>query len=151
MHLTMRFIGEVDGVTFSEVGAALEDLSFAPFRLALRDFGCFCSGRVPRVVWVGVDDGGMLARLHEKIESRLRRIGLPPENRKFKPHLTLARLKATPLGKVTAFLGAHALFGSQTFTVDRFELYSSQLGAAGAIHRVEAIYPLDNSRRRGRP
>ncbi len=140
MHLTLRFIGEVNGTTGQDIINALRDVSFSTFNLHLRGVGCFRKGRAPKVIWAGVDDRIPLERLHGKIEAVLQRVGVTPEKRKFWPHVTLARLKGAHMTKVADFLGNHALFETQPFSVGGFNLFSSQLGAAGALHTVEAAY-----------
>ena len=67
---------------------------------------------------------------------------LEPEGRKFSPHITLARLKNSPIHKVANFLAGNGLFSQEPFQVNDFKLYSSTLTPKGAIHRVEKVYPL---------
>lgn len=141
-HLTLRFIGEVDNGVFADVADSLADVHVPPFALHLSGVGHFPPRGAPRVLWAGVADGAPLARLHDKIERRLQSLGLDPDGRKFHPHVTLARLKRAPIERVKGFLGAHADFASETVTLDAFHLYSSRLGAAGAVHRIEASYAL---------
>jgi len=83
-----------------------------------------------------------LVHLQRKIETALQRIGLPAEERKFSPHVTLARLRASPREKVVQFLTHHALFSSGPFQVDHFVLFSSHLGSGGSVYHAERIYPL---------
>ena len=90
-----------------------------------------------------VEAGDGLIRLHGLIESRLRRLGLAPEGRKFAAHVTLARLKGTPVNQLGDYLIAHGDFISETIPVSHFYLYSSVLRPKGALHRIEARYPLD--------
>ena len=86
-----------------------------------------------------------LTRLHDKVEKATARAGLSPKRRKFKPHVTLARLSSCPEAKLQSFLTAHALYRSDAFTVDRFTLYSSFLSASGAIYRPEVDYDLERA------
>ena len=70
-------------------------------------------------------------------------IGVEPERRKFAPHITLARFKrGVPAARVAEFLSLNALFKSAPFVVTQFHLYSSLLRPEGALHRIEASYPL---------
>ncbi|MFQ5985365.1 MAG: RNA 2',3'-cyclic phosphodiesterase [Alphaproteobacteria bacterium] len=144
-HLSLRFIGEVDGGLFEDVAEALKQVSGPPLRLALRGVGHFESGRVPRVLWVGVDGDDALVRLQAKIERRLQRLGIEPESRRYSPHVTLARLKESNRARVGAFLAQHQPFATEPFTVDAFHLFSSQLGRQGAIYRIEASYALEEA------
>ncbi len=142
LHLTLRFIGEVDGGMFRDIRAGLSEIVVAPFSLQLDGVGFFPPRGRPRVVWVGLRQSNELQRLRNRLESCLVGLGLEPEKRKFAPHITLARLKNTPPVKVGRFLENHNLFLSRPWTVDEFFLYSSRLGRNGAIHRIEAGYPL---------
>ena len=142
LHLTLRFIGEVDNEVFADVAGALAAVSVAPFPLRLSGVGHFPPRGAPKVLWAGVEDGESAALLHRKIEARLRGPGLPPDRRKFSPHVTLARLKATPIGRVRDFLAVNGSFASEAFPVSDFHLYSSRLASGGAVHRLEASYAL---------
>jgi len=142
IHLTVRFIGEVDGLVFDDVLAALESVRLAPFALALRGVGHFPPRGEPRILWAGLERSDALRALHDRIESAVVRAGVEPERRKFAPHVTLARLRGTPPRAVGSFVAMNGLFRSEPFTVDAFHLYSSNLSAKRAVHRVEATYPL---------
>ena len=142
LHLTLRFIGEVDNEIFADVAEALATASVAPFPLRLSGVGHFPPRGAPKVLWAGVEDGESAARLHRIIEARLRDLGLPPDGRRFSPHVTFARLKATPIGRVRDFLAINGPFATEGFPVSEFHLYSSRLGSGGAIHRIEASYAL---------
>ena len=70
-------------------------------------------------------------------------MGLEAEERKFKPHVTLARLRASPVGRVMDYLADHALYASVPFEVNNFILYSSKLAPGGSLYRAEKSYRLD--------
>ncbi len=141
-HLTLRFIGEVDGGAFADIAQGLGDVACPSFSLKLDGIGHFPPRGRPRVLWVGAlaDDG--LTRLHGQIENRLRHMGIEPEGRKFTPHVTLARLKETPARRLGDYIVSHGDFITETIPISEFYLYSSVLGAKGAIHSIEASYPL---------
>ena len=141
LHLTLRFIGEVDGIQAADIDDALNGISAPGFALELHSVGSF-GGRDPRQLWAGVRPSEALMHLQRKIETVLQRIGLAPEPRKFTPHVTLARLRASPRAKVIEYLSAHALYASQPFDVNAFELYSSTLTQNGSLYRIERNYPL---------
>jgi 2'-5' RNA ligase len=143
MHLTLRFIGEVDGVRAEDITAALAEVRGAPFALTLRGVGNFEQGRTPTAIWVGVVEREAVVRLHEKVERQLGLIGFAPEPRKFHPHVTLARLKGAWRDRVAQFLALRHGFAAEPFTVESFHLFSSHRGTGGAVYRVEASYPLD--------
>ena len=142
LHLTVRFIGDVDGTLFHDIINILEEVNIPPFDLQLKGVGHFPPRGAPRVLWVGLDKSELLQLLRNKIETTLLKIGLKHEKRKFSPHITLARLKNTHLQKVANFLSGNGLFSQEPFQVDDFKLYSSILTRKGAIHRVERVYPL---------
>ncbi len=143
IHLTLRFIGDVDGATYDDVRLALARAGNAPaFDLQLDGVGNFGEGRRARAIWAGLLDSAPLVALQARIESVLVRTGLEPEQRKFKPHVTLARLKSPDMERVRRFLGENAMFRSAPFHVDAFHLYSSQLSHGGAIYRIEETYEL---------
>ena len=142
LHLTLRFIGEVDNLQLDDIGHALARVRGPEFEMTLDSVGQFESRRQPRVLWVGVAPNEPLVRLHDAVESALVRVGLEPEGRKFSPHITLARLKAAPRRKMASFVADHALFRAGPFPVTSFTLFSSFLARNGAIHRVENEYPL---------
>lgn len=141
MHLTLRFIGEVNGAVAHDIDDALSGIRAPVFSMELSGVGEF-GGNNPRALWVGVRGNDALLHLQKKIETALQRFGLEPERRKFSPHITLARLKATSRGHVMDFLTDHALFANGPFEVKHFVLFSSHLGATGSIYRAERIYTL---------
>jgi 2'-5' RNA ligase len=140
-HLTLRFIGEVSETTASDIDGVLEGLNGQGFTLTLKGVGEF-GGRDPRALWVGVAPSEPLMRLAAKIESALQRMGLEAETRKYSPHVTLARLRDAPIGKVREFLAAHAMFESTPFAVREFALFSSHMRAGGSQYQVERTYEL---------
>ena len=143
LHLTMHFIGEVDGDRFLDIRDQLAEVSCGSFPMQLQGVGFFPPRKKPRVIWVGLGNNEQLIRLRNRIEAVLVRTGLAPEGRKFAPHITLARLNKTPASKVGSFLEQHSLFISPTFKINEFLLYSSVLNARGAKHYVEQEYPLN--------
>lgn len=147
IHLTLRFIGDVDGHQAHDIDEALSGIRMPGFDLSLSGVGNFGDVRKLRVLWAGVDPNPELVRLHDKVEQSLIRAGLEPDIRKFKPHITLARFKpgaaAKPGPKLHEFLSSHALYRSETFPVDHFTLYSSFLSSSGSIYKPEADYELE--------
>jgi 2'-5' RNA ligase len=141
MHLTLRFIGEVDENVAHDIDDALAGIRARSFMLELTGVGEF-GGKKPRAIWAGVRANDALLHLQKKVETALQRIGLPPEERKFSAHVTLARMRAAPREKVVQFLTHHALFASGPFAVENFVLFSSHLGSGGSVYHQERVYPL---------
>jgi len=145
LHLTLRFIGEVDGGVFRDVDEQLGMVRASSFSLVLQGVGHFPPRGQPRVVWVGVEKSDPLKHLHGRVESALAEAGLDRDGRKFSPHITLARLKETPATRVGRYLEEFGLFRTEPFPVDEFTLYSSTLTRHGPVHTPEATYPLRES------
>ena len=143
MHLTLRFIGDVQNDLVGDFDAALAKIRAPGFDLTLDGVGSFGRGRNPRTVWAGVVKSKPVARLQAKVESALVRAGCPPEGRKFSAHVTTARLRGAKSRDVEAYVADRAAFRAGPFAVDRFTLYSSFLASAGAIHTIEAEYLLE--------
>ena len=143
MHLTLRFIGEVDGGAFHEIGDALADIEAEAFTLTLEGVGHFPPrGRV-RILWAGVAQNPALMRLRERTEAAITGLGFEPDGRNYAPHVTLARFASrVPQHRFQEFMSYHGLYSSGPFPVRSFELFSSRLSASGAHYEVEASYPL---------
>lgn len=142
IHLTLRFVGDVDDKLLKMIVASLSGIVAAPFSLAIQGVGCFPPKRDPKVLWVGVGGSSALLGLQSAIEKAFVRIGLEAEGRPFFPHITIARLKDTPAARAAPFLRQHAGFATHSFPVTQFVLYASTLTPQGAIHRQEALFPL---------
>jgi RNA 2',3'-cyclic 3'-phosphodiesterase len=142
LHLTLRFIGEVDGRVAEDVASALADVHHPPIEIALHGVGTFGSrGRV-NALWAGVRPHDQLAHLHRKVDQALIRVGLAPEGRAYLPHITLARFGRGDPPAVNSFLARNAGLSGPTFNVDRFCLYQSHLGQAGASYEKIHVYHL---------
>lgn len=140
-HLTLRFVGEVDGLVFRDLDQGLAEIDFEPFTLGLDGFGHFPPRGEPKVLWSGVSPREPVDRLRKAVDRVILDAGVEPARRKFSPHVTVARFTGgAPLGRLQQFLSGHALYRSDPFQVDRFHLYSSQLHPDGAIHTLEATY-----------
>ena len=142
LHLTLRFIGEVEYGLADDIDAALMKLQAPRFDMVLDGVGFFGKASAARTLWVGVRKCAALTRLQGKIEIAVQRLGLPAEERKFSPHVTLARLRGAPAARLQRFVGENGHFLAEPIPVDHFVLYSSALGNSGAVYTPEARYPL---------
>jgi RNA 2',3'-cyclic 3'-phosphodiesterase len=138
-HLTIRFIGDVETGIARELAQSLQTLAFAPFELRLKSVGLF-GGNKPHSIYAGVEDSEALRRLHHQHERLCQDLGLPPEHRKFKPHVTLAKLKQPEPKALQRWIEVHSLYSSPAFTVDGFMLYSSRPFKGGGPYAIEADY-----------
>lgn len=141
-HLTVRFIGEVDGLVYQDVVSALDGVQVPSFELSLRGVGHFPPRGAPKSLWAGVEESEPLRHLYRRVDRVLIEAGLDPERRKYVPHVTLARLSGTPASRVGAYLAANALYRSRSFAVRGFSLFSSQLFEHGPEYTLEASYDL---------
>lgn len=142
MHLTLRFIGEVEEPRVTEISDALGRVEGERFMLTLSGVGHFKSGRVIRSLWAGTDPCDALVQLQGRIDNALRRAGIAPDGRRFTPHISLARLRNGSARQVAAWIEANSLFRATPFTVDHFVLFESYLSHTGAIYSPVAEFPL---------
>jgi 2'-5' RNA ligase len=139
LHLTLKFLGEIETARVASVTAALQALGrFDPFKVEVKGFGYFPDARRPRVLWVGLLAPAALGELAARVEAALEELGFARENRPFKPHLTLARF-ARPHAKPTVGGFSGGSFGS--FEVSEFFLFESQLRPGGAKYFKLARFP----------
>lgn len=143
LHVTLRFIGEVEAGEAEDVDAELAAIRAPGFEVRVSGVGFFDRGRRVHAVWAGVEAGPALTHLHGKVESAVVRAGFEPERRKFKPHITLARLRGTPVHRVGEFMQVRESFRSAPFAAESFVLFRSHLGNGGAHYEALADYPLD--------
>ena len=140
-HLTLRFIGEISEDVAADIDDALSRLRARRFTIQITGTGVF-GGDKPHSLWAGVERSTELVGLRDKVEQALIRAGLPPEQRKFSPHVTLARLRNTPHEKLHEFLAAHARFRAEPLPVKGFSLIASFQTKAGSVYEDQADYPL---------
>jgi 2'-5' RNA ligase len=143
LHLTVRFIGEITEDLAADVDEALAQLRSRRFSLQLAGTGVF-GGNRPHTLWVGVERHPDLVVLRDKVEQALIRIGLAPEQRRFAPHVTLARLRDPELDMLGHFLAAHAQFRADPLPVDHFSLIASFPTKAGSVYEDQADYKLSS-------
>lgn len=141
LHLTLRYIGEVDGRVAEDIAAALDVIRHPAIDIALGGIGQFeRRGRIDSL-WIGARPVEPLAALHRKIDRALVRIGLAAEGRAYLPHVTLARF-GREAGPIAGFIGGSPA-ALPAFRADAFILYESELGRDGATYSAIARYPLD--------
>lgn len=141
-HLTLRFIGDIDAPLANDIAELLGHIRRAPFELAIDGLGTFGGGK-PRAVFARIPASAALMALQAEQERLIRRAGMPAEERKFTPHVTLARLREARSRSVAEYLSTRGDFLATPFTVTRFVLFSSQPSRGGGPYLVEEAYPLD--------
>jgi RNA 2',3'-cyclic 3'-phosphodiesterase len=140
-HLTLRFIGDVDGVMAGEIADLLGRVRRSGFEMRLDGLSSF-GGRKPRAVVVSAAPSQPMLELQAEHERLMQRVGLESEGRKFTPHVTLARLRDSSSRDVADYLATRGGFRSPPFPVSRFVLLSSRDSVGGGPYVVEAVYPL---------
>lgn len=146
-HITLRFIGDVDGRTADEIVNRLDRIDREEFQISLTGIGSFGSKK-PHSVWAGVSPSAELTALQGEIERICQRIGLPPDPRKFTPHVTLARLRSARVEDVVHYLAGRGNFHTLPFNVGRFVLMSSKESVGGGPYLTEEVFPLQENRSR---
>ncbi len=141
-HVTLRFIGDANREQATRYEEALAGVAVPPVRCKPYGLDVLPSRRSPRVLMLGMDRTESLTALYEAVSEALDAEGLPPEDREFKPHVTLARLDDTAPEAVHAFLRSHNEHTFPAFEANQFVLYESTLTSDGALHEAKAIYPL---------
>ncbi|PAU93360.1 RNA 2',3'-cyclic phosphodiesterase [Aliifodinibius salipaludis] len=142
MHLTLKFVGEVDKTTPSELRGELDNIVHPAFTMTITGIGYFPEGKQPKVVWAGVKENTTLQELHQKVEDHCEKMGIAPENRSYKPHVTIGRTKNTSKRTVTSFINQHKKFAIPDISVSEFVLYESKLHPDGARHYPLQTYSL---------
>jgi 2'-5' RNA ligase len=142
-HVTLRFLGDVDGITARDFTQSLGDIIAYPFELRLDGLGSF-GGHKPRQIFASIAPSDALESLQRAHERAARSAGLPPEPRNYKPHVTMARLKGASSESVATYLERQGGFSSEPFEVSRFVVFSSRASVGGGPYVVEAAYPLDD-------
>jgi 2'-5' RNA ligase len=144
-HLTLRFIGDVDDDTAHDVMVMLGQVRRRAFELRLSGLGQF-GGKKPRAVFASASASQPLSELQAEHERIFHRMGLEHDQRKFTPHVTLARLRESYPREVADYLALRGGYRSVSFPVTRFVLFSARASTGGGPYVIEASYPLDRSK-----
>ena len=147
LHITLRFLGEVDDTRVAELGGVLDEAAagLPRFGLGIRGLGAFPTLTRPRVIWAGVGEGaGALRTLAGRLESALARVGVPPEDRPFSGHVTLGRIREPQRDPgLAAMLASGAARHFGTLSVERVCLMRSDLSPRGARYTLVTAAALE--------
>lgn len=141
LHLTLRFVGEIERPLANDLADALGKIRTDPFDLRIAGVGHF-EQRNSGALWAGVQPKEPVAALAAKVERICQSIGLEPERRAFHPHITLARWKGCRTREVQDYLARHGGLSSEPFRVTGFALFESHLSRHGAHYEAVASFPL---------
>ena len=147
IHVTLKFIGEVPVDKVEQIRGALAGVhTAAPVEMSFRGKGFFPNAKHPRVFWAGIEATPNLGELATEIERRMEALGIPREQRPFKPHLTLARFKSEEgLARLVEALAAGGSLEFGHVTASEFHLYQSQIKPGGAVYTRLATFSLVGS------
>jgi RNA 2',3'-cyclic 3'-phosphodiesterase len=143
IHLTLKFLGEIDDKKLDGTYKAMEDAAKEKklFRMRISSLGAFPKINFPRVIWVGVDKGDAQAKeIAKQLEEKIQKIGIPKEDRPFSSHITIGRLRSgqnkdklvEELNKLAGTYGKEAL----EFDVQKITLFKSTLTPKGPIYEA---------------
>ena len=138
IHLTLKFLGNINKADTQKVGAAIfkSAADYAPISLAAKGIGAFPGINRPRVLWIGIrGQTDVLIQLQKSLDDKLEKIGFPTENRPFKGHLTLARVKGQiNQAKLINAIKKYGEFEPKSFLADNIILFKSDLKSTGAVY-----------------
>ncbi len=138
IHLTLKFLGNIDDKVVKEVQNILSDIvkNFKPFSLSFKEMGAFPKLDYPRVIWVEVDEGkDIISQLAKELEDKLEAINIPKEDREFHPHITLGRVKTSKnKDKLRVIIETTKFEPSSKIAVDHLTLFKSQLTPQGSVY-----------------
>lgn len=145
LHLTLRFVGEIETPAANDLAAALGHVQAAPFALRIEGVGAFERKGAPVAIWARVPPNDALEALRQKIERACESAGIARETRRFTPHVTLARLNRAS-GEIGPWLASFSDMRIDGWTVEEFILYESHLGNEGSYYEPVAVYGLRRRR-----
>lgn len=140
-HITLRFIGDVEGHVADAIADSLDAIRQPQFQLSFSGLGAF-GGKKPRALFAMPEPSATLMDLQADIDRKCKRIGLAPDKRKFTPHVTLARLRNTSAAAVANYIGLRGGFYTPPEPATRFVLMSSRDSVGGGPYVIEERYPL---------
>jgi RNA 2',3'-cyclic 3'-phosphodiesterase len=140
MHWTLKFLGDVDIREVPKICQAVQRAvsPLAPFDIEARGAGAFPGVERPRTIWVGVGEGSeAMVQLHDAIERELVPLGYRKENRRFRPHLTIGRVRQSPeVDELATLIEHNADFESGLSTVYEVVVFASELGRDGPTYEM---------------
>ena len=149
MHLTLKFLGNIDNGRVQEISGALSSISHnvKPFEITLSDIGAFPNLNRPRVIWAGIAKGAeYLKTISEKIETGLEKLGFEKEDREFNPHFTLGRVKTSKdLTELKKLLNETQFNSENEIKINELVLFQSTLSPKGATYSKLSVISLQKN------
>lgn len=150
IHLTLKFIGDVPDDIYKKIeatlGEPLTEQDAGTFDVTLAGCGKFGKGTALSIFWIGIEPNQPLAGLYHTIENRLEKIGIPKEDRPFKPHITIGRNKLNfNFTHFFQLIDRHRDQRIAQFPVTGFQLFKSNLTPDGPIYTILKEIPLNHA------
>ncbi len=141
LHVTLKFLGEVDESIVERIKSILQELALAysPFEMTISRFGGFPNIKNPRVLFIGLSENLKLLKLQGEIEERLEPLGFKKENRRFIPHVTVGRIKEKSKSK-----GAFPVSNNTHFFISQIAVMKSELHPEGSKYTPLSVLRLNN-------
>lgn len=133
-HLTLKFLGNTESHKLEELQSTLDAINCSAFSMTMEGVGYFPRGGSPRVLWAGIHKDQPLQELQQTVEDLCTDLDFEPEQRSFKPHVTIGRVKDTPKNVITSFVEQNQDFRIDDIPVNKVVLYESKLHPDGARH-----------------
>jgi 2'-5' RNA ligase len=140
-HLTLRFVGDIDMIAAEAIAEAMARVRRTAFSLRIGGLATLGT-RKPHAIVARVEPSAALIELQAEQERLIQRLGLPPEGRKYTPHVTLARLRHPSTRDIADYLSLRGGFSLGPVPVERFVLFSSRDSVGGGPYVIEEAYPL---------
>ncbi len=145
LHLTLKFLGDTDEELIPEIKHSLYEITsdFKNIEVSYSHFGIFFRNGVPSILWTGLNYDYSLKKLFDRIQEKMTKFGFKKEKKKFKPHITLSRLKYLPPNvSLNGFL--NYVFDQEKFHINEIVLYESELHRSGSIYKTLKSFRLGN-------
>jgi 2'-5' RNA ligase len=136
IHITLKFLGDIEDDDSTSISEELAKLDWKPTRIKTEGMGGFPGLAAARVLWIGLKSNPELVEIQSRIEEICREFGIPPEEKSFKPHLTIARIKGGISPKLLSFFKQNPRKTFGGFIPDGFHLFQSKLSPSGPAYKV---------------
>lgn len=146
LHLTLKFLGDVDARALPQVCTAVKEAvrDLPAFEIEFVGAGAFPTAIRPRTVWMGVGRGAeALIEVHERLERGLAELGFRREGRRYQPHLTIGRVRGDDVQALGARVAELASFAGGVSSVDEVVVFSSELAREGPTYEAMFQAPLE--------
>lgn len=143
LHITLRYIGKIQGFQLHDIAEALQDIQAKPISLKIKGMGHFIKKR-GITLYAQIDNSSSLTPLKNMVDKKLGEVGFPKSRSHYIPHITIGYYKGKNNETVAHFLEANSFFETETFEIKSFKIFSSHKSLKRRIYTEEASFPLQN-------